>query len=69
MNIRKETIYIMESGGAEKVLRLGEHATLVFHDGGYHAGELVEITDRVVTLSRNDGDYSYSISAIQDINE
>ncbi len=69
MNIRKETIYIMESGGAEKVLRLNEHAKLVFHDGGYHAGELVEITDRVVTLSRNDEDYSYSISAIQDINQ
>lgn len=67
LKIRKETRCIADNGMTEKVIRPGEHVTLVFHGGAYHSGEVSEITDRVITLSRNDGDYSYSISGIREI--
>lgn len=69
MKIRKETIYIAEDSTGEKQIRLGERVKLIFKDGTCHAGELTEILDRVVTIGRSDGEYSYSIAEIQSIEQ
>lgn len=69
MKIRAETIYIVENGDKEKQIRLGELTRLVFKDGSYHTGELIEILDRVVTIGRSDGEYAYLIINLRDIEQ
>lgn len=67
MRIEIQTTYTMKGSDGDKVVRLGEYATLVFYDGSYHAGEIEAITEDSVTISRADGNYSYNASKIQNI--
>jgi hypothetical protein len=43
------------------------YARLIFHDGTYHAGDIEEITEESVTVSRSDGNYTYHIRELQSI--
>jgi len=45
----------------------GQKVELAFPDGAYHAGEVSEITEDGITISRNDGDYTYGAGEIMDI--
>ena len=67
LKIRTKTVYVVETAKGEKEIKLGTHATLHFLDGSHQSGEIEEITARVVTISRNDGDYTYGTHEISDI--
>ena len=69
MRIRKATTYILENEDGIKALAPvpGQKVELAFPDGAYHAGEVSEITEDGITISRNDGDYTYGAGEIMDI--
>ncbi len=69
MKIRKETTYILENEDGIKALAPapGQQVELMFQNGQYQSGEISEITEKVITISRNDGDYTYDADEIQDI--
>ncbi|MDR2514737.1 MAG: hypothetical protein LBD02_05950 [Christensenellaceae bacterium] len=67
MKIRTETTYIALTPQGEKTLHIGMYARLIFHDGTYHAGDIEEITEESVTVSRSDGNYTYHIRELQSI--
>ena len=69
MKIRKETTFILENEHGVQALAPvpGQNVELAFPDGTYHAGEVSEITERAITISRSDGDYTYEASEIADI--
>lgn len=69
MKIRTETVYIAQYGGKEQIIKYGEYATLVFEDGSYHSGDIIEITDRVITIERGDGGHTYSLLNIKEIRQ
>ena len=67
LKIRTKTAYFVETAKGEKEIKLGTRATLHLLDGSHQSGEIEEITARVVTISRNDGDYTYGTHEISAI--
>gem|GEM_PF-644364 len=69
MKIRKVITYILENEDGMTALApaTGDHVRLEFQGGTYHTGEVSEITEDGITISRNDGDYTYGAGEIMDI--
>ena len=68
MKIRTETIYIAMSESGEAALTLGGYVRLVFLDGTYQSGDLEKISETHITISRGDGEYTYSTAELTAIN-
>ena len=62
MIIRKITEYIAETISGDLLLSAGDHVRLIFNDATYQTGDLEEITEVNITISRGDGDYTYNIA-------
>lgn len=67
MKMRTETQYIALTPIGERNLRIGMFARLIFHDKSYHEGEIEEITEEIITISRSDGNYTYNINELWSI--
>ena len=67
MKIQTEKHYIAQTPQGEKRLRIGMYARLIFHNGSYHKGDIEEITEKSVTISRSDGNYTYRVRELHDI--
>ena len=67
MKLRTKTLYIVEDSQGEKNIPLGCYTRLVFKDGSSLTGDIEAISDKSITLSRNDGEYIYDIEELEDI--
>lgn len=67
MKLRVETTYIAGSDYGERIIPAGGHVRLVFQDGSYHAGDVEAISEESITISRSDGEYTYPVCEIRDI--
>lgn len=67
MEIRTEKQYIALTPIGERKLRIGMYARLIFPDKSYHDGEIEEITEESITISRSDGSYTYHVKEIWSI--
>ena len=68
MKIRTETRHIAMNESGEVALTLGGYVRLVFLDGTYQSGDLEKITETHITISRGDGEYTYSAAELAAIN-
>lgn len=68
MKIRKEISYILENEDAMTALAPspGQSLRLELEDGKYHGGEVTEVSEKGITISSNDGDYTNALSVIQE---
>ena len=66
IKVVKKYIAMNESG--ESALTLGGYVRLVFLDGTYQSGDLEKITETHITISRGDGEYTYSTTELMAIN-
>jgi len=67
VKIRVETKYIAESEYGDKTIPIGERVRIVFSDGQYLAGDIEEVSEESVTISRADGEYTCRAEEIRDI--
>jgi len=66
IKVVKKYTAINESG--KSALTLGGCVRLVFLDGTYQSGDLEKITETHITISRGDGEYTYSAAELAAIN-
>lgn len=67
MKIRVEQTYTAQTALGEKVIPLGVRARIIFLDGSYHSGDIEKITVESVTISRGDGEYTFPVGELADI--
>lgn len=67
MKIEEVTTYIVHGKAGATVVSIGNSVRLIFRDGTYLKGDIEDMTEESVTISRSDGDHTYRANEVQDI--